>query len=165
MSRSLPVAIRFRTDSALLAELHRRELDGERPRRCSCRDPECHFHPERWREVPPLEPGDCWRIHWKQTVEQEARGDAPVLAGYELGCPRCHRAHAWTTAHNCSTRRPIPGEDGSPIGYTCAHSGTGSCWTWTGDAEAGTLTASPSLHATGACGWHGWLRSGQLVEC
>lgn len=52
-------------------------------------------------------------------------------------------------------------------GTKCQHSGVGSCWVWTGSAEANTLHASPSLHALkekGACGYHGFLQNGILSD-
>lgn len=115
---------------------------------------------KRWNETPPAEPGDVWRVRWYRQNRQNNEG--PV-AGYDICCPRCRHVHAWTTAHNCGSRRSLP--DGG--GFTCDHMGKSSCWTWTGSAEEGTLTASPSLHASaehGGCGWHGWLQNGDLHE-
>lgn len=38
----------------------------------------------------------------------------------------------------------------------------GAAWEWDGNVEAPTL--SPSIrHVDPACGWHGWLRSGEFV--
>ena len=90
------------------------------------------------------EPGDTWRIRW-----YAEDGEGPI-AGYAICCPRCGQVHYWTTALNCKP---------------CPHQGKSSCWQWSGSAEAGTLTASPSLFAQRACGWHGWLRNGELTEC
>lgn len=101
------------------------------------------------------QPGDAWRIYWAK-----AAGVPEPIAGYALTCPKpdCpDGVHQWTTASNCSTK----GQDGK----RCSHEGIGSCWTWTGSAEDGTLTANPSLHCVApiGCGWHGWLRDGQMV--
>lgn len=104
----------------------------------------------RFEALPPAEPGDCWRVRW-----HKEEGDGPI-AGYAICCPLCKNIHAWTTASNCASRLP---------GGSCQHSGNGSCWNWTGSAEDGTLTASPSLYcqeSLGGCGWHGWLQNGDL---
>jgi hypothetical protein len=37
----------------------------------------------------------------------------------------------------------------------------GASWEWDGNREAPTLTPSISC---GACGWHGWIRGGELVD-
>lgn len=97
-----------------------------------------------WDSIPPATPGDVWRVLWS----------TGPIAGYAIGCPLCTQIHAWTSALNCSNKT----HTGS-----CAHSGVGSCWTWTGCAEDGTLSANPSLYAVRACGWHGWLRNGVLI--
>jgi len=94
--------------------------------------------------VPPAEPGDTWLIRW-----HAPDGNGPV-AGYAIRCPKCRQVHHWTSATNC---RP------------CPHQGTGSCWTWIGDPAANTLTARPSLYASHACGWHGFLTNGVLSSC
>lgn len=88
-------------------------------------------------------PGDVWRIVF---------GDGET-AGYAICCPKCQEIHYWTSANNCDR------SDGGSCVHEKQHA---SCWTWTGSAEANTLTANPSLHASGACGWHGWLRDGVL---
>lgn len=99
--------------------------------------------------VPPAAPGDTWEVRWHVAGRIGEPGYVPgPIAGYAICCPKCRQVHDWTLALNC---RP------------CPHSGNGSCWTWTGDATAGTLTASPSLHAIGACGWHGFLRNGRML--
>jgi hypothetical protein len=102
---------------------------------------------------PPAQPGDIWRLRW-----YKQGGEGPI-AGYAICCPKCGEVHHWTQAANCA--RTVDTSSGVKV---CAHSGTGSCWTWTGSAEEGTLTADPSLHASGACGWHGWLKNGVLAE-
>lgn len=87
------------------------------------------------------QPGDVWSI-----------GDG--MKGYCLTCPNAaciEGIHCWTHVRDCSQRK-----DPSHL----------SCWTWTGSPEAGDLTAQPSLHVVaewGGCGWHGWLRAGEMV--
>lgn len=98
--------------------------------------------------LPPIEPGDAWRVNW-------SNGN---LAGYAIICPTCRQVHTWTTAQNCTV---------NVVDGRCEHNrlGTGSCWQWSGSLETGDLTAMPSLHSPPpGCGWHGWLRNGQLVE-
>jgi hypothetical protein len=138
----------FRTDSAHYAELARtpdkaREYYGNDPATL-----------EEILRTPPAQPGDLWRIHWHSEAEP------PPLAGYAIGCPRCLEVHRWTSANNCHE-----GEvDGLCVHERSQNGGRlGSCWTWTGSAEEGTLTASPSL-LNNQCGWHGWLRNGELRE-
>lgn len=89
--------------------------------------------------VPPAELGDVWRAG----------------PGYALTCPNasCKQGvHVWDHAWDCR-----------PGARKCDGSG---CWTWTGSIEGGTLTAQPSLHvlvSKGGCGWHGWLRQGEMT--
>ena len=109
------------------------------------------FDPEVKDDRPAPEPGDTWAIHWHGGGDGLIRGP---LAGYAICCPKCRAIHHWTTANNCSSLKP-----GSA---SCGHSGSGSCWQWSGSAEGNALTASPSLHASGSCGWHGWLKNGIL---
>lgn len=112
---------------------------------------------DEWLQTPPAQPGDTWRVHWHDNDAVDKQGP---LAGYDIFCPRCKKLHAWTTAHNCASRRALPGG-----GFTCDHSGKGSCWTWSGSAEQNLLSASPSLHsdpAHGGCGFHGHLTNGEL---
>lgn len=144
--------IRFRTDSYSEAD------DAARLRR---------GHAPLWHDaeelvgVEPASPGDCWRVRW-----YKSDGEGPI-AGYAICCALCLQVHSWTTALNCGSRNA----QGS-----CEHNGVSSCWQWTGSAEDGTLTASPSLHAIDqggcpaidnahGCGWHGWLLSGELTPC
>lgn len=145
--------IRFREDGIAAAEWHAAELRGEPRVTCPCDDLECHLRPENYRKVPPAEPGDCWRLTWH---------GSDAVSGYAICCPRCRLVHYWCSANNCGSKRPLPGG-----GATCDHAGKASCWEWTGSAEAGTLTARPSLLATAPllCGWHGWLTNGELTEC
>lgn len=141
--------IRFRTDGSHIADL---KAQGK---------PYHPFYDQAiWDATPPAQPGDIWRVHWHAQDAEGNHIDGP-FAGYYICCPGCRRVHAWTTANNCSTRR----RQGSDDGMTCDHMGKGSCWNWSGSAEAGTLTASPSLHSVqerGGCGWHGWLQNGVL---
>jgi hypothetical protein len=94
--------------------------------------------------IPPAEPGDVWILH-------NRNGE---VVGYGLTCPNeaCEQgAHPWDHARDCPVRTA---PDAPP------------CWTWTGSIEDGSLTASPSLHVVkewGGCGWHGWLRNGEMV--
>ena len=137
-----PVTMRFRTDAVLVAEL---KGLGKSFEDYLGRFGDSELR-ELWDSTPPAEPGDTWRSTWYGTGN---------VAGYMICCPQCREVHRWTTANNCASKQP---------GGSCSHSGLGSCWTWTGEAEQNTLTASPSLHASGACGWHGWLRNGVLSE-
>lgn len=89
--------------------------------------------------VPPAELGDVWRAG----------------VGYALTCPNdCDQGvHVWDHAWDCR-----------PNARKCTGAG---CWSWTGSPEAGDLTAQPSLHVLaekGGCGWHGWLRNGEMVS-
>lgn len=116
------------------------------------------------RAVPIPEPGDVWRIYWHKSDES-----APdVLAGYAICCPRCKGVHCWTMASNCQfqiVEHTYTDDAGVEHKYkVCGHSGSGSCWQWSGSAEANTLTAHPSLLNHG-CGWHGFLTDGSLREC
>jgi hypothetical protein len=143
------VRIRLRTDNRYIAE---RKALGD------AFNPQAGWYTEEeWNAVPPAAPGDTWRAWWYSSTAAEHIGP---LAGYDIACPRCRRVHAWTTAINCASRRPL-----ATGGFTCDHTGTGSCWTWTGTLEDGTLSASPSLHsdpAHGGCGFHGHLTNGDL---
>lgn len=144
--------IRFREGSWLQADDAARIARGQET---------LWFDPPQLVGVEPAQPGDCWRTRW-----WAASGEGPI-AGYAICCPKCLQVHSWSSARNCSTKRPLPGG-----GSVCAHSGIGSCWQWSGSAEDGTLTASPSLHAIAegpkvgieghGCGWHGWLQNGEL---
>jgi hypothetical protein len=132
--------IRFRSDSSHVADL--RAVGKARPD---------YIGAEEWDAVAAAQPGDTWRVHW---YKEDADGNSMEgpFAGYDICCPGCRRVHAWTTALNCL---PKP----------CPHEGKGSCWQWTGSAEEGTLTASPSLYSVkekGGCGWHGFLANGTL---
>lgn len=145
---SMPTPIHFRTDSWHESQMRLKNddktIDGW----------DFYSFEERNRiKVTPLpKAGDTWRVRWYRPVGEE---EGPV-AGYAICCPKCGDIHAWTTAINCTS----PRENGS-----CSHSGTGSCWTWTGSAEDGTLTANPSLLVvTPECGYHGWLQNGVLSD-
>lgn len=110
----------------------------------------------------PALPGDIWRLSWHRN-----EGEGPT-AGYAICCPLCKQLHYWTTATNCGTQYETSYTDSKGVAHksmTCTHSGEGSCWNWTGSAEEGTLSASPSLHCVkdlGGCGWHGWLQDGVM---
>lgn len=100
-------------------------------------------HDPQYAPVERAETGDVWRM---------ALGDGRVV-GYALTCPlaACPAGvHLWSHAADCGADRN-------------AHL---SCWTWSGSPEDGTLTASPSLWVQaerGGCGWHGYLRNGEMV--
>lgn len=145
------VKMRFRTDGAWHADWHARLLRNDTL-------PEHVAESlDRIKATPPAEPGDVWRMTWS--------GEADVLAGYIICCPRCLLLHHWCQANNCTVG---PKCEDCRCTHSCTKAGTlGSCWSWTGVAEENSLSASPSLHASGegSCGWHGWLRNGELVEC
>ncbi len=111
-----------------------------------------------WAETPKAEPGDVWRIHWYHRDENDVQLD-DWIAGYAICCIGCSRVHCWTTALNCAQKT----KEGS-----CVHSEAhGSCWSWSGSAEEGTLTASPSLQVVADrcpwhCGWHGYIQAGDI---
>lgn len=156
------VRIRFRPGSSFQAD------DAARLAR---HEETLWFDPPELVGVEPARPGDIWRVRWWVNVEQAAAGitEGPI-AGYAICCPKCLAVHQWTGATNCPQ---IPWTHTEPDGRTysgtkCRHSGTGSCWDWTGSAEDGTLSASPSLYcqeSKGGCGWHGYLTNGTLKHC
>jgi hypothetical protein len=143
------VKIRFRNDSP-----HYAELAGN-PEKASEWYKDDAETLAQISATPPAMPGDTWRLTWA------GESDPAPLAGYAICCPRCREIHYWTTANNCHEEE---------VDGLCAHERStnggrlGSCWQWSGSAEEGTLTASPSLQSL-LCGWHGWLRAGELVEC
>jgi hypothetical protein len=142
------VRIRFREDSPLKAD------DAARLGR---------DHKTLWFEPSELKgvDGDCWWVGWYTPDGSNRR------AGYAICCPKCAQVHHWTTALNCGQKVVRNGVE------VCVHSGVSSCWTWTGSARRGTLTAQPSLHSIDegkahldegyGCGWHGWLTNGELT--
>lgn len=119
-----------------------------------------------WEESPKAEPGDVWRIRWSKEG-----GDGPV-AGYAICCIKCGHVHHWTTSRNCSqkvTRSYVDTNTGQTVEYeSCVHNGEGSCWQWSGSAEDGTLTASPSLLVIQSedqpCNFHGHLVDGDIHD-
>lgn len=120
----------------------------------------------RVRATPPAEPGDVWRVFWYRENESEPQ----QLAGYAICCPKCRRIHDWTRANNChwnETEHSWTDDAGKIHRYkVCGHSGKGSCWNWSGNAEQNNLTAQSSLwNQAPDCGWHGWLTDGVLREC
>jgi hypothetical protein len=136
--------MRFRSDAWHFADHKRKSHSREQLS-------SWHYTPEQIamiEGIAPAQPGDTWRVHW-----YAAEGLGPIC-GYAICCPRCTEIHLWSTASNCASRIPDTA--------SCAHSGVGSCWQWSGSAEDGTLTAQPSLYAVNACGWHGWLTNGEL---
>jgi hypothetical protein len=162
--KTMPVQMRFRTDSSWIAEQKAIGAEfqqfGDWPTR------------EIWDATPPAQPGDTWRIRWGGNQWPEGQGP---IAGYDICCIKCKRNHAWTTATNCEPRvpwsvswtDPETGETRTSSGTKCLHSGVGSCWQWTGSAEGNTLHASPSLWSVlekGGCGYHGFLQNGILSD-
>jgi hypothetical protein len=146
---SNPTKIRARTGSPHYAELaanldKAREVYGDR-----------HDIFTLITQTEPAKPGDTWRLTWSE------RGGN--LAGYAICCPKCKQVHYWAQANNCTADvrngvcKHARATDGGELG---------SCWQWTGTAEDGTLTAQPSLFASGVgeCGYHGWLSDGVLTE-
>lgn len=118
---------------------------------------------KEWDDCPKAEPGDVWRIRW-----HSHGGDGPI-AGYAICCIGCGHVHAWTTASNCNLKFQTNWRDDKGVDHpywTCPHSGTGSCWEWSGSAEEGTLTAKPSLQVIainpGDCNWHGYIENGDV---
>lgn len=144
--KTMITTMNFRTDSAHYAELATnpakvREWYGDQP------DIMAEIE-----KTPPAQPGDTWRLHWA--------GEGDMLAGYAICCPKCREVHRWTSANNCHEQEV----DGLCIHERSTNGGQlGSCWQWTGSAEDNHLTASPSLQIH-TCGWHGWLRDGELTE-
>lgn len=115
--------------------------------------------------IPAAELGDVWVIRFDgdSTQSHDGKPDDWPIVGYAMTCPieSCEQGvHDWTWAHNCGQKLP---EGGS----RCAHMrDRTSCWTWTGSAEDGTLSATPSLHSPtdlGGCGFHGYLTNGVLA--
>lgn len=152
------IRMRFRDDSWWAAEAAARRARGRPDPKCECGREDCIYSAAWWMKTLPARPGDTWRSRWALTIEQKARGltEGPI-AGYAICCPVCLDVHAWTSATNCAQMIP-----GKPY---CAHSGTGSCWNWTGSAEDHFLSASPSLWSVpdkGGCGFHGFLTNGWL---
>lgn len=72
--------------------------------------------------------------------------------GVMFDCPCGNRAED----HRCYVpfRNPI---DGGP-------SIEGRGWERTGETFE-TLTTQPSVLRTGGCGWHGWIRGGEVITC
>jgi hypothetical protein len=154
--------IRFRNDHRYIAE---RKALGD-----PFREESGWYTREEWDAVEPARAGDTWRVRWHAPEGQEG-----PIAGYDICCVKCGHVHSWTTATNCASKRQLPDWEYTDFdtgekrmvkgGSTCDHSGKGSCWTWTGSAEEGTLTAQPSLYcqeALGGCGFHGFLTNGEI---
>ena len=133
--------MRLRTDSFHIAGWKR----AHALRGCDCGPDQKHVaHKPKEYPDPPAEPGDVW-------VLRNRNGE---VTGYGLTCPNetCEQGvHPWDHAYDCPRR----GEADAP-----------PCWSWSGSIEDGTLTATPSLHVLverGGCGWHGFLRNGEMV--
>jgi len=163
--------MRFRTDGWHYADLKANGwvFDGEGEKSySSCFDDPAEKEELRreWDTVPPAERGDVWQVRWRG----EGDGSVPgPIAGYAFCCPGCGHVHTATSSGNCGQKiqRSYKDKDGKDVPYTtCAHSGVGSCWSWSGSAEGNTLTCSPSIlvtmdkHEPGGCNWHGFLTNG-----
>lgn len=165
-------ALRLRTDEWHTAGAWRAVLLGAAP------DPRAD--PHRWARHfttwleeghEEAKVGDVWRLRRCPTGPHIVQGyaenhlDWPV-SHYALVCPVATCAdgvHGWAHAYDCPA--------GDHFGAECkVGPGRLSCWTWTGSIEAGTLTASPSLHILPAsaptfktCEFHGFLTNGVLA--
>lgn len=158
--------MRFRTDGWHYADMkaHGWAFDGDGEKsygKCFSDPAELEEARIEWEKIPAAESGDVWRIHWGGIGNEEK------IAGYAICCPGCGHVHAWCTATNCSApRRTYTWKNGDGIeheGSVCIHSGERSCWDWSGSAENGTLTASPSLLVQqDDCHWHGWIQNGDI---
>jgi len=149
--------MRFRTDGVHYADLKAagRTLEDY----CA---PQAPTEEERrhWDATPKAERGDVWRVFWYHGEQGKQIDDQ--IAGYDICCVACGRVHACTTALNCNQKIP------KPWGESCQHiESRTSCWIWSGSAEQGTLTASPSLlvvqsRCPWGCGWHGFIQNGDI---
>ena len=153
--------MRFRTDGWHFAD---KKAAGESfEDQCAPSDPWLALDSEArktWNETPKAEPGDVWRIHWKHDDGNGNQID-DWIAGYAICCIGCGRVHNWTGARNC------PQKITKEWGESCIHrENHSSCWDWSGSAEEGTLTASPSLQVIadnpGECAWHGYIIQGNV---
>lgn len=72
------------------------------------------------------------------------------LDGFGYCCPGCgRRSYLGVGPSSSQTWRVVSGDPRDP-------------------RDPGTLTLSPSIHHTtalGGCGWHGYLRAGELAPC
>ena len=157
--------LRVRTDEFYRAGWKRAMLHGALPDPRTAPSPSGEWSPdwiafvEHGEEAQPDDvwilrqpPGDPCRRNYR-----EDHLDWPIV-GYALTCPQPACAtgvHAWDHAHEC---KACPGG--------CQKGPDRGCWDWSGSAYDNTLTANPSLHCVlelGGCGWHGWLRNGEMV--
>lgn len=160
--------MRFRTDRWHYADLKANGWTWEQYAKCFHDSEDVAAIKIEWDAVPPAQKGDVWRIFWHH---EEAPGKQlnDRIAGYAICCIICGKVHAWTSARNCSqkVKRSYVDSSGKTVEYdSCVHSGLASCWIWTGSAEAGTLTASPSLMVIPGpdrCNYHGWIRNGEIT--
>lgn len=153
--------MRFRSDGWHYADLKARGMTFEEYHSWG---PWMEEDKKYWDDCPKAEPGDVWRIFWGGENRDENR-----VAGYAICCPGCGHVHNWTTAGNCNSKIPasyVDSKTGGIVQYqTCVHSGISSCWNWSGSAEEGTLTGTPSLQVTASdpeCHWHGYITNGDL---
>ena len=90
-----------------------------------------------------IEDADLW-FSKKRTESKPGRVCFVGEGGLGINCPGCgHESY-------------LPFEGATS---TTKH---GPSWEWNGDKVQPTL--SPSVHSTGCCGWHGWLRKGIWIS-
>jgi hypothetical protein len=75
---------------------------------------------------------------------------------FECPCGRSEHDDGGSHAIAIEFDRPL---DGGP-----AHRTDGKVWQRTGETFE-TLTLSPSIQRIGGCGWHGWIRNGEVISC
>lgn len=61
-------------------------------------------------------------------------------------------------SHRCCVSFANPLDDGPPI-----HTGKNNGWQRTGETFE-TLTLDPSIRRIGGCGWHGFIRNGEIIN-
>lgn len=158
--------MRFRTDGWHYADLKANGWTWERYAACFDESDDVAAIKREWDAIPPAQKGDVWRVFWYHDENGQQVDDR--IAGYAICCIVCGQVHAWTSAGNCSqkVKRSYVDSGGKTVEYdSCAHSGVSSCWNWSGSAEEGTLTATPSLMVIPGhgCSYHGWIRNGEIT--
>lgn len=97
-------------------------------------------------DAPDARPGDVAPM--RATAGRDA-----MPWGLAFRCPGCGAASCLFLERSAGT----PGHVDHPV------------WTVTGgDPRTALVSLSPSIHhatALGGCGWHGYLRAGQLIPC
>jgi hypothetical protein len=153
--------MRFRTDGWHYADL---KAEGKSLEQYCAPEAPTEEERRRWDATPKAERGDVWRVFWRHCDESGNHLDDRI-AGYAICCISCGRVHHWTTALNCGQKFK------TDWGESCIHQRDhGSCWQWSGSAEAGTLTARPSIcvvkdRCRWGCAFHGWLTNGEIKSC